>query len=209
VNPVTVLATFLAVFPAELPDKTMVASVVLSVRFRRPGAVWLGVAAAFLLQCTIAVVAGGLLNLLPPRVVSLGAAVLFAVGAVVLYRGAGNEEELEQIHELEEEPADAPAAAPAGAGGSRWSVMGRSFVVVFLAEWGDLTQLATASMAARTGEPLSVFVGAVAALWAVAAIAVVAGVALARVIPIALVKKLAAVVFALLALYSLVEAIRG
>ena len=38
-----------------------------------------------------------------------------------------------------------------------------SFLIVFAAEWGDLTQLATAALVARTGKPLPVAAGAVAA----------------------------------------------
>ena len=41
------LRAFAAIFPAELPDKTMVASIVLVARYKHPLGVWLGAAAAF------------------------------------------------------------------------------------------------------------------------------------------------------------------
>jgi putative Ca2+/H+ antiporter (TMEM165/GDT1 family) len=88
-------------------------------------------------------------------------------------------------------------------------VAARAFGVVFVAEFGDLTQLATASLAARTGEPVSVLLGAALALCSVAALAVVAGRAVLRVLPVVWVRRIAATIFGLLALVTLVEAIRG
>jgi putative Ca2+/H+ antiporter (TMEM165/GDT1 family) len=82
------------------------------------------------------------------------------------------------------------------------------FGVVFLAEWGDLTQLATASLASR-GEALSVLVGAAAAMVTVTAIGVVAGQSLLRVLPERVLRRVAALIFAVLAVVALVSAIRG
>jgi len=80
-----------------------------------------------------------------------------------------------------------------GAGQAGHTVI-TAFVVVFLAEWGDLTQILTANLAARYGSPLSVGVGAVAALWAVAALAVVSGASLLRWVNIAAVRIVTAVI---------------
>jgi len=93
------LTTFLAVFPAELPDKTMMATLVLTTRFRRPFAVWCGVAAAFTIHVAIAVALGKVLSELPTRPVNAAVAVLFGVGAVVLWRSADDEEETEEVGE--------------------------------------------------------------------------------------------------------------
>lgn len=188
------VATFLAVFPAELPDKTMMATLVLTTRFRRPLAVWCGVAAAFTVHVVLAVALGKLLSELPTRPVNAAVALLFAVGAVVLWRSADDQDD------EDEQIADAH-----GFGG----IAGRSFGVILLAEFGDLTQLTTAGMAARTGMPVAVAVGALAALWSVAAIGALAGQQLLRVLPIALVRRIAAVIFAGLAVWTAVEAIRG
>jgi putative Ca2+/H+ antiporter (TMEM165/GDT1 family) len=195
VNPLTVLTTFIAIFPAELPDKTMVASMVLATRYRHPWAVWAGASLAFVVHVTIAVLAGRLLTLLPARPVQFVVAGLFALGAFMLWREGGEVEDESAVAEL-------AAAGPL-------AVAQRAFLVVFLAEWGDLTQLATASLAASSGEPWSVFVGALVALSAVAAIAVVAGRTILRVLPVKIVRRVAAVLFAGLAIYTLVEVIRG
>ena len=78
--------------------------------------------------------------------------------------------------------AEANLAAVAGPPLPAWRVSATVLGVVFVAEWGDLTQLATASLASG-GEALSVFVGATAAMVTVAAIGVVAGQSLLRVLP--------------------------
>lgn len=194
-SPLTILTTFAAIFPAELPDKTMVASMVLATRYRHPRAVWAGATAAFAVHVTLAVAAGKLLTLLPARPVQFVVAGLFALGAFMLVREGG-----------EVEGADVGARSAAL---SAPQVAARAFGIIFLAEWGDLTQLATASLAASTGEPLSVLIGALVALSAVAAIAVIAGRTILRVVPVRVVRRIAAGIFAVLALITLVEAVRG
>lgn len=196
-DPLTALTTFAAVFPAELPDKTMVASMVLATRYRHPWSVWAGATLAFVVHVTVAVLAGRLLTLLPARPVQLVVAGLFALGAVMLWREGGDVDEADE--------AELAAAAALGP----LAVAQRAFIVVFLAEWGDLTQLATASLAAGSGEPWSVFVGALIALSAVAALAVIAGRTILRVLPVKIVRRAAALLFAGLAIFTLVEVIRG
>jgi putative Ca2+/H+ antiporter (TMEM165/GDT1 family) len=199
VHPAIVAATFGTIFVAELPDKTMLATIVLSARFKRPLAVWIGAALALTAQMVIAVVAGRLLDLLPDRPVKAAVAVLFATGAVVLWRSSG---ELAEEADVVEDPAVVARRLPA------WRVSATVLGVVFLAEWGDLTQLATASLASN-GEALSVFVGATAAMVTVAAIGVIAGQSLLRVLPERLLRKIASVIFAFLAVLAAVAAIRG
>lgn len=206
-DPVVIATTFGAIFLAELPDKTMVASMILSTRYRRPWAVWAGASGAFVLQVVLAVVAGGLLAQVPTRIVQFVTAGLFALGAVILLREGG---------EVDDEIADADAGDGPGNGAraraaelTASGVAVRAFGVVFVAEFGDLTQLATASLAARSGEPLAVLVGAALALCAVAAIAVVAGRAVLRVLPVAWVRRVAATIFAALAVITLIDALRG
>jgi putative Ca2+/H+ antiporter (TMEM165/GDT1 family) len=195
----TIVATFGTIFVAELPDKTMLATIVLSARFKRSFAVWVGAAAALTTQMVIAVVAGRLLNLLPDRIVSVAVTVLFAVGAVVLWRSS-DDDVLGPDVDADAAPTDARLPA--------WRVSATVFGVVFLAEWGDLTQLATASLASR-GEALSVFIGAATAMVTVAATGVVAGQSLLRVLPERVLRRVAALIFATLAVVALVSAIRG
>lgn len=156
-QPALFASTFAIIFFAELPDKTALAALVLATR-HRPAPVFLGTAAALAVQSVIAVVAGGLLALLPPRPVHVGSALVFLISAAVMWFRKEEEEDVD----VKVEP-------------SFWREAGNVFVVVFIAEWGDLTQIGTAALATRPGATLTVFIGAICALWAVAAIAVVAG----------------------------------
>lgn len=188
-----VLRAFVAVFLAELPDKTMVATIVLVTRYRRPLWVWVGAVGAFSVHVAIAVLAGGLLGLLPDPVVAIAVATMFAVGAVVLFRQARNRDD--------EVESDATTRAERSA---RAAVVG-SFGLIVLAEWGDLTQLATASLTASTGEPWSIAFGALLALASVSAIAATFGRQLVRRVPIHRVNYAGATVFALLAGWTIAE----
>ena len=94
------LAAFGLIVPVELPDKTFVATLVLATRYPAVP-VWLGVSSAFLVQCVVAVLAGGLLSLLPDLPVQMGAAALFAIGAIVLIVGARKVDSDEPAQERE------------------------------------------------------------------------------------------------------------
>jgi putative Ca2+/H+ antiporter (TMEM165/GDT1 family) len=183
---------FAVIFPAELPDKTALASLVLGSRYR-PAYVFAGAAAAFAVHVGLAVAAGSLLGLLPHRPLEAVVAVLFAVGAVLLLRGRhGDDDEYVEVHGKEP---------------GFWRVAWMSFAVILVAEFGDLTQIATASLAARYQDPLSVGVGAVLALWAVAALAIVGGRSLLKVIPLTWITRGAAAVMLVLAGVSLAAAV--
>lgn len=193
------LIAFALVFPVELPDKTLVATVLLAARFR-PLPVFVGVCAAFAVQCVIAVAFGGLLTLLPTRVVAAIVAALFAVGAIVLLReGFGRED-------TDEEAEAKPVAAAARSFGA---IAATSFGVLFVAEFGDASQLATAALTARYSEPLSVGLGAWLALVTVAAIAVLVGKKAGDRVPRRLLQRVAGFVFTAFALFALYEAIWG
>jgi putative Ca2+/H+ antiporter (TMEM165/GDT1 family) len=197
-DPATVAAAFATVFLAELPDKTMVATIVLSARFHRPLAVWAGAASALTLQMVIAVAAGQLLRLLPDRPVRFAVAAMFAVGAVALWRSHTDADDADDV------------AAETGEDVKRLSfrrIAITVFGIVFVAEWGDLTQLATASLA-TTRPPLSVLVGASLAMITVSAIGVIAGRALLQVVPERLLHRAAAVVFAALSVLFFITAVR-
>jgi len=192
----SVVATaFILVLPVELPDKTLFASLVLATRFP-PLPVFVGVGTAFGLQVAIAVTAGSLLSLLPEALVSGIVAVLFLVGAVILWRSATSGPEEEELDETKQ-------------GTSFFRVAAISFGVLFAAEWGDLSQLATAGLAARYDEPLSVFIGAWAALLVVSALAVFLGKKLADRLPIALIRRVAAGLFVVFAVFAIVETVRA
>lgn len=195
-----VLRAFATVFPAELPDKTMIATVVLVARFRRPLWVWIGAVGAFAIHATVAVAAGSAIGLLPEKVVGTAVAAMFAVGAAVLFRSArsgGNEDGEEGGEEVE--------AGEVVAGATPRVALLGSFGLVALAEWGDLTQLATAGLAAKSDEPVAIWFGAFAALASVAALAATFGGQIVARVPIHRINYAASAVFACLAIWSVVD----
>lgn len=183
---------FGVVFLAELPDKTALAGLMLGTRYRA-SYVFAGVAAAFAVHVILAIAAGSVLGLLPHRLVQAIVGVLFLAGAAMLLLKKDDEEE--EIRK----PADQ----------SFWKVSGAGFMLILVAEFGDLTQIMTANLAARYEDPLSVGVGAVLALWAVAGLGIVGGRTLMRYVPLRLITKVAALVMLALAGFSLYEAVTG
>ena len=146
-SPAVFLTVFAVTFVAELPDKSLFASLVLGTRYRALW-VWLGVTAAFAVHVTIAVVAGGLLNLLPHRLVLAIVALLFAAGSIYLLFGSEEDTKSEGEEEVE-------AAMSAHSGrGARTAIL-TSFGVIFVGEFGDITQIATANFAARYDDELA------------------------------------------------------
>ncbi|MCF2125419.1 MULTISPECIES: TMEM165/GDT1 family protein [unclassified Streptomyces] len=183
---------FGVVFLAELPDKTALAGLVLGTRYRA-SYVFAGVAAAFALHVVLAVAAGSVLTLLPQQLVHALTGVLFLGGAAVLLMK--KDEEDEEIRKPEDQ--------------SFWKVSGAGFMLILVAEFGDLTQIMTANLAARYDDPLSVGLGAVLALWAVAGLGIVGGKALMKRVPLRLITKVAALLMLGLGVWSLWEAIAG
>ncbi|GAA2595457.1 TMEM165/GDT1 family protein [Streptomyces axinellae] len=182
---------FGVVFLAELPDKTALAGLMLGTRYRA-SYVFAGVAAAFLVHVVLAVAAGSVLTLLPHRLVQGIVGVLFLAGAALLLFKKADEEEGEA-----RKPADQ----------SFWKVAGSGFMLILVAEFGDLTQIMTANLAARYDDPLSVGLGAVLALWAVAGLGIVGGRTLMKYIPLRLITRVAALLMLALAAFSLFEAL--
>ncbi|SES48531.1 Putative Ca2+/H+ antiporter, TMEM165/GDT1 family [Streptomyces sp. yr375] len=190
---ITVTAVvFGVVFLAELPDKTALAGLVLGTRYRA-SYVFAGVAAAFALHVALAVAAGSVLTLLPQQLVQALTGVLFLGGAAVLLLKKGDGEE--EVRRPEDQ--------------SFWKVAGAGFMLILVAEFGDLTQIMTANLAARYDDPLSVGLGAVLALWTVAGLGIVGGKALMKRVPLTLITRIAALLMLALGVWSLWEAIAG
>ena len=192
---------FGAIFVVELPDKTFVAALVLSTRYR-PFPVWVGVGLAFLIQTVIACTVGGLVTLLPHVVVEVVACLIFLAGAVLLLREAPKADVEEA--EAEEEYAARAASPKAGL-----AAVGASFLVLFAAEWGDLSQLLTISLVGRYHDAVSVFVGAWGALLVVSGLAVVAGRFLLRYLRLSTIHYVGAAVGLLLAVVTAVQVVAG
>ncbi|WP_328683618.1 TMEM165/GDT1 family protein [Streptomyces sp. NBC_01261] len=183
---------FGVVFLAELPDKTALAGLVLGTRYRA-SYVFAGVAAAFLLHVVLAVAAGSVLTLLPQQLVAAVTGVLFLGGAAVLLFKKGDDDE--EVRKPKDQ--------------SFWRVSGAGFMLILVAEFGDLTQIMTANLAARYDDPFSVGLGAVLALWAVAGLGIVGGKALMKRVPLKLITQIAAVLMLALGAWSLWEAVAG
>jgi putative Ca2+/H+ antiporter (TMEM165/GDT1 family) len=162
-----VALAFGAIFVVELPDKTFIATLVMSTKMR-PLFVWIGVGLAFLVQTGVAVGVGKVASFLPEQLIHIVAALMFVIGAVILFREARSADEDEAGQEEE-------YAARADATAHGLKVVATSFVVLFAAEWGDLSQLLTISLVAKYDDPVSVFLGAWGALLTVSGLAVIVG----------------------------------
>ncbi|AZM62541.1 MULTISPECIES: TMEM165/GDT1 family protein [unclassified Streptomyces] len=183
---------FGVVFLAELPDKTALAGLVLGTRYRA-SYVFAGVAAAFAVHVALAVAAGSVLTLLPQQLVHALTGVLFLGGAaMLLFKKDDGEEDVRKPENQ-----------------SFWKVSGAGFMLILVAEFGDLTQIMTANLAARYDDPLSVALGAVLALWSVAALGIVGGKALMKRVPLRLITRIAALLMLGLGVWSLWEAVAG
>jgi len=193
--------TFGAIFLVELPDKTFIAALVLSTRYK-PLAVWIGVGLAFGVQTVVAVTAGALATLLPDTVLKSIAFLIFLLGAVLLVRTAPGADAAEK--EQEEEYA-AKATEPK----SFVKAAVASFLVLFAAEWGDLSQLLTISFVTKYHDHLNVFLGAWTALLTVSGLAVVSGRVLLRYMHLSVLHYVGAAVCAVLAVITLIEAIQA
>jgi len=184
-----IFSTFVVIFLAELPDKTTFASLMLATKYGA-GQVITGAWLAMLAQVFIAVFAGSLLLFLPAQPVRIVAGLFFLLFALLAFlrKEEGNEGK-EVVKEVRE-------------GRPAWLA---SFLVVFTAEWGDLSQLATAGLVARIGHPLSVGIGAVLGLWLVMALAVAAGSQLNRFISPRHLNILSGSLFAIIGVFMIVS----
>jgi putative Ca2+/H+ antiporter (TMEM165/GDT1 family) len=184
-----ILSTFGIIFVAELPDKTALAALILAARYRAKDVIagaWL----AFFVQTLIAVAAGSLFTLLPETPIKVASGLGFLAFAVVAYRRDEHEEEEKERQRIEQGKAQRPI----------WLV---SFLVIFAAEWGDLTQLATAALVAHSRSPLSVGLGAVLGLWAVTVVAAYAGTTVAKFLTPQLLQRISVLLFTAIGLFIL------
>jgi Ca2+/H+ antiporter, TMEM165/GDT1 family len=156
------LTVFGVVFLVELPDKTALATVVLATR-HRPFPIFAGVALAFVIQTVVAVFAGSLFAFLPHQLVHAGAGVLF-IGMAVVVAWRTKRKRIAEARGLQPDERNAQRRPFVTA-----------FSMIMLAEWGDLSQLATAAFQAQYKQAALVFVSAILALWAVSALAVTIG----------------------------------
>ncbi|WP_254811373.1 TMEM165/GDT1 family protein [Streptomyces cavourensis] len=190
-DPLAIITAFGLIFLAELPDKTMFASLAMGTRMR-PLYVWFGTSSAFIVHVAIAVGAGSLIGLLPDWIVKLVSASLFAFGAFILLRGSGGDEDGTEVKTVT----------------GFWPVYSTAFMAVFISEWGDLTQITTANLAASNGT-WSTAIGSAAALVSVSALALLAGRFIASRVPLKTVQRIGGVCMLGLAIWTAVEIFTG
>ena len=182
ISPRLFATVFGVIFLAELPDKTALAALVLATRHRALP-VFLGASLALTVQSLIAVAFGALLSKLPQQWVHIGSGLLFIGCGVLMWIRKHDADETDEKH-----------ARQAGFWSALWTV----FVVVFVAEWGDLTQIGTAGFQAKYHAWFTIFVASSLALWAVAALAVFVGNRAGRLLDAKVTQRVAAVVFAII-----------
>jgi putative Ca2+/H+ antiporter (TMEM165/GDT1 family) len=182
---------------AELPDKTMIATVVMGSRARSV-AVWTGASIGFVVQMAIAAVAGHFLTLLPHRAVEAVVTALFLGGAAyLLFVPESAEEQKGEEEGEEEEP------------GTFLKVALTAFGVIFIGEFGDLTQILAANFVAKSHQAWTVFIAASAALICISAIGAFGGRALLKVLPLEKIRKGAGILLSLFGFYTLYQVIFG
>ena len=185
-----ILSTFFVIFLAELPDKTALAALILATRFKARDVI-VGAGLAFAIQTIVAVAAGSVLTLLPVMPIRIASGLGFLIFAVLSLR-------------RKDEAIEEGAVVSAVGGRPPWV---SSFLIIFAAEWGDLTQLATAALVAQSQKPLSIGIGAVLALWTVTLLAAYAGNKLGGVLRPQVLNLLSAILFAAIGLFIIYTAI--
>jgi Ca2+/H+ antiporter, TMEM165/GDT1 family len=184
------LTTFVLIFVAELGDKTLYTVLILSAR-NPPWPVFIGASAAFVVQGAVALLLGSLLAFLPHAVVGWLTALVFVGFGLLLL--------------LKDEKED--ASAEVATAGRKVGVT--AFLMVFIAEWGDATQIGTATLVAETGAPAQVFIGATLALWAGTALAVILGRLAGTRMPAKLLRRVAGVLFVLFGVAAAIHVLRS
>ena len=181
-----IASTFAIIFIAELPDKSMVSSVILGSKMV-PIRVFMGASVAFLVQVIIAVAVGGFVSKVPKRPLDLVAGLLFLIGAWLIFRDMKSKTAIKE---------DTIAKRSSREG--LLSQVLLSFAITFLGEFGDITQIATANLAAKTADPISVGIGALLGLLSSTGIGIFLGGGLLAKIPVRGVQKVGILIMACL-----------
>ena len=190
----TLLSTYGLLLVAELGDKTQLAVITQTCKYRRPWPVSAGAALALAAITGLGVAFGRLLGALVPAQLMqrIAAAGFVAMGLYILYelyrrRGQAADADC---------PGDDGEAAPARR--LDWLAFSSTFALLFVAELGDKTQLAALSLATSTPAPWAVFVGGALALATTSALAVLCGRGLCLLIPERTLKLISAAAFIVL-----------
>jgi putative Ca2+/H+ antiporter (TMEM165/GDT1 family) len=177
-------------FVAELPDKTAFASLVMATK-NHPGAIFVGAALAFAVHAFLSVALGSVLGLLPEKPIAIGSGVLFIILSLLMWLRKDHHDEGESLEKAQ---------------GRFLKTTGVAFVVIFLAEFGDLTQFSTAALAAKHHHPVLVFAASTLGLWTVTALAIAIGNRAGKVLHPVLLKRIAAAAFLMIGFGLLIRA---
>lgn len=191
------LGIFALMFVLELPDKTFVATVIMSAR-ARPMMIVLGSSFALVIQMGLAVGAGSLLTFFPVHWKDLMVGLLFLGGAAYLLFVPESREE--------EKGEDAASIERVG---TRWKEITTAFVVIFIGEFGDLTQIQAANFEAKLHQPLEVFIASSSALICVSFLGAFGGKALQRLVPLKRIRLGGGLIFAGLGVWTFVALATG
>ncbi|MFZ9842781.1 MAG: TMEM165/GDT1 family protein [Ilumatobacteraceae bacterium] len=186
------LTAFGVVFLAELPDKTMFATLLLATRYPRKSAVWLGVASAYTMHVVVASLLGTVISRLPTEPLRYVIGAIFVVaGGYLLWSSRRKSEVIEEAGTTET--------------ARSWrSTFVVSAATIGVAEFADITQLATASLAATRDSVLGVGVGAALALTCVSGIAVIAGSQVVKRVNLRIIQRVAGVFFVIVGVSTFV-----
>ncbi|NYT01903.1 MAG: TMEM165/GDT1 family protein [Methanosarcinales archaeon] len=177
-----ILIPFLAIALAELGDKTQLSVLLLSMKARNHLSLLLGVMLAFLLVDGFAIVVGSwITRVIPLEVLKVASGAVFILFGLLILRELGKKEESEDDVNYDKNP----------------FVSG--FLLIFMAEWGDKTQIASALFATKY-DPWLVLVGMMAALGLLSVTAVYLGRFLIARLDKRLITKVAGVLFILMGL---------
>lgn len=175
---------------AEIGDKTQLLAFILAARFKKPVPIILGILAATIVNHGLAGALGGwITRSIDPDILQWVLGISFLGMAIWTMVPDEIEEEETKI-------------------AKRFGVFGATLITFFLAEMGDKTQIATIAMAAHYGTPILVVMGTTLGMLIADVPAVFIGDKLANKIPMKLVHTIAASIFALIGVVTIVDAVK-
>lgn len=176
---------------AEIGDKTQLLAFILAARFKKPVPIILGILVATLINHGLAGALGAwITSAVTPEILRWVLGLSFIGMAIWTMIPDKIEEEETKIAQ-------------------KFGVFGATLVTFFLAEMGDKTQIATVAMAAHYAAPLMVVIGTTLGMLIADVPAVLIGDKLANKIPMKLVHSIAAAIFAILGVATLLGAGSG
>jgi putative Ca2+/H+ antiporter (TMEM165/GDT1 family) len=176
-------STFGLIFVAELGDKTQLAVVTQTCKYRRPWAVFVGASLALGAVTLLGAIGGQFLGTVVPKsLLRFAAALAFVVMGVLVAREASKVADDVAVEESCACPVDSEPNGKTRLGWD-WKAFGSTLGLLFVAELGDKTQLAVLSLAGKYDAPWTVFLGGALALIVVTALGAIGGQGLCQLIP--------------------------